>query len=158
MINLFALIRVLKIATNDWTFFMIICTDREPMSFSSRDIECIICLQVLINPVTCSSCAKSICEEHAAGLRKCPNCQKEPLRFEVNRGLGLVVDQLQYPCRHCKTPIPKMNLDVHEKHCHGPNFQRRCCVPVCEFDSGARAMSSHTFSASASSDESMQIM
>ena len=109
------------------------CAEREPMHLPPRAFECPICFLVLTNPVSCSRCGKMLCERHVADLRECPFCKDTPFKTQVERGVRQLLDELPYPCKYCKSAIPKGNLDVHEVNC--PKRLRHCGVAGCEFES-----------------------
>ena len=88
------------------------------MSLPASVFECPICFQVLTNTVSCSRCGKLLCEEHVARISECPFCKDKPFRPQVERGVRLVLEEMPYPCKYCREPISKGNLEVHETNCH----------------------------------------
>ena len=81
------------------------------MSLPARVFECPICFQVLTNPVWCSRCGKLFCEEHVARISECPFCKDKPFRPQVERVVRLLLEEMPYPCKYCKEPISKGNLE-----------------------------------------------
>ena len=88
---------------------------------------------MLINPIPCSQCGKLVCEEHLAHISECPFCKDEPFRPQMERGVRLLLEEMPYPCKYCRDPISKGNLDVHETNC--PKRPRHCGVAGCKFES-----------------------
>ena len=103
------------------------------MDFPAHVFECPICFQVLTNPVSCSRCGKLLCEEHVARISECPFCKDKPFRPQVERVLRLQLEEMPYPCKYCREPISKGNLEVHETNCH--KRPRHCGIAGCEFES-----------------------
>lgn len=111
--------------------------DREPMSLPARAFECPICFLPLTNPMSCIECGYVLCEEHVAGILECPVCKEKPFRAQVERVVRRMMNEVPYPCQHCKSPIPKGNLEVHEANC--PKRPRHCGIAGCNFKSGESA-------------------
>ena len=103
------------------------------MSLPASVFECQICFQVLTNPVSCSRCGKLLCKEHVARISECPLCKDKPFRLQVERGVRLLLEEMPYPCKYCREPISKGNLEVHETNCH--KRPRHCRFAGCAFKS-----------------------
>ena len=103
------------------------------MSLPARAFECPICFLTFTNPMSCVECGYILCKEHVEGISECPLCKEKPFKAQVERGVRRLMNQVPYPCRFCKSSIPKGDLDVHEANC--PKRQRRCGVAGCNFES-----------------------
>lgn len=97
------------------------------ISLPASEFDCLICRSLVKNPMSCMRCHKFLCEEHVAALRKCPFCNDTPLRMQEAVGVGVLLDALPFPCKYCKSAVPKVNLDVHEANC---DKRPRVSVPV----------------------------
>ena len=108
------------------------------MSLPARELECPVCLEVVTNPVCCAACHQVLCEQHVDELRECPVCKAVPFKTVVELGLRRVMEGLPFPCKYCKSPIRKGNLEVHEANC--PKRLRHCGAAGCEFESGEQTV------------------
>ena len=93
-----------------------------------------VCLEVVKNAVSCAHCHKILCEVHGTELKECPHCRAEPFKTVMEFGLRCVMEDLSFPCKFCKSPIRKGDLNVHEANC--PKRPRHCGAGGCQFASG----------------------
>eukprot|EP00801_Mesodinium_rubrum_P002343 Mrub_02343.p1 GENE.Mrub_02343~~Mrub_02343.p1 ORF type:complete len:578 (+),score=148.03 Mrub_02343:53-1735(+) len=67
------------------------------------ELACIVCFDVLSNPIKCQQCEYSMCSSCREQIQrdKCPQCNVEPLRTTGTISLVRTLDKLRFRCDYC---------------------------------------------------------
>ncbi|PSN33228.1 hypothetical protein C0J52_23649 [Blattella germanica] len=85
-----------------------------------QELECPICLEYMIPPITVCENGHSICNSCKPGLDKCPNCRGN-LMAAINRPMENLSQQITHPCKNrdygCAVHVLLDFKEQHEKEC-----------------------------------------
>jgi hypothetical protein len=107
-----------KIDINDHTIY-----EDHIISDNYKELVCLICHGIAINPKFCSNCEKIFCtrclDKHSEFSLKCPHCQKSPLeKKELSRIVKNILNSLHIKCPvDCGTSFKYEGLENHLSKC-----------------------------------------
>ena len=82
-------------------------------------LNCVICLQLADEAVSCGQCANVMCDKCYKGLKKqeCPLCRKTHPEIKPNMLARRMIGSLPASCSLCQFKTTMGNLLDHQKKC-----------------------------------------
>lgn len=120
---------------------------------SARELECPVCLEYMIGPISLCQSGHSICKKCKKQLphAKCPICNKE---FVADRNIVLekLATFMRYPCRNdgCTKICNFREIELHERECNYARYRCPLFFTGCDWKRKVVEMKNHieTFHAS----------
>ena len=82
--------------------------------------ECIVCLEIKLEPKACIECGAIVCKECTEDIQKCPECEDEKSKLQPNRVLKKFIAQLKMPCDKCGQVLDFADHQTHKEKCSTP--------------------------------------
>ena len=80
--------------------------------------ECVVCVEVRLEPNSCDSCGAIICRECSPLLNKCPICSANRSQIKANMVLKRMIAQCSVDCKHgCGEKVQFSDMEAHDKRC-----------------------------------------
>lgn len=81
-------------------------------------VTCPKCHNLFKNPLICSKCSTSFCENCIENKSKCDNCPNEDIEYKESKIKNQLLSTLKYKCNNCLEEVIQSDIKAHlESNC-----------------------------------------
>ena len=76
-------------------------------------INCPKCKTIYQNPLMCTNCGSTFCENCIINKSKCESCNEKKIEYKENISKNELLSKISYKCKNCFQEVFKSDIDYH---------------------------------------------